>query len=135
MIDDNGQPLYEVERILAQQSRGRSVRYLVLWKGYPYTEATWEEGKNLEGATDALKTFRELHRTAEHKKNTRGRSRRGASVVPPADRLVGIELNPGPKGANNSARDALLRERTQRMLNRENMRLPACRATSRHNNV
>jgi hypothetical protein len=85
--DDNGQPRYEVERILAQQSRGRSVRYLVLWKGYPYTEATWQEGSDLDGAEEALKTFRELHRTADHKRNTRRRGRsargRGAVDVPP----------------------------------------------------
>jgi hypothetical protein len=51
-----------VERVLAQKGRGASARYLVLWKGYPYTEATWEPTAGLKGAADALGEFRKLHR-------------------------------------------------------------------------
>jgi hypothetical protein len=64
MLDDNGAPAYEVERVLAQKGRGANVSYLVLWKGYPYTEASWEPLASLDGAADALREFRELHRTA-----------------------------------------------------------------------
>lgn len=77
-IDDNGNSSYVVERILAQQSRGRTARYLVLWKGYSYTEATWEDADALEGAQDALKKFRDLHRTAGHKRRSQTNSKRKA---------------------------------------------------------
>ena len=63
-IDANGQPEYVVERVLAQKGSGQRVQYLVLWKGYPYEEATWEPSSALAGAPEALKEFRKLHRAA-----------------------------------------------------------------------
>lgn len=45
--DAAGQAEFVVERILAQQASGRNARYLVLWKGYPYSEASWEPTANL----------------------------------------------------------------------------------------
>jgi hypothetical protein len=63
-IDANGQPEYVVDRVLAQKGSGQRVQYLVLWKGYPYAEATWELSSALAGAPAALKEFRELHRAA-----------------------------------------------------------------------
>jgi Chromo (CHRromatin Organisation MOdifier) domain len=38
-----GEEVYEVETILKHQRRGRGYQYYVKWKGYPITEATWEE--------------------------------------------------------------------------------------------
>jgi Chromo (CHRromatin Organisation MOdifier) domain len=37
-----GDEVYEVEMILKHWRRGRGYRYYVKWKGYPITEATWE---------------------------------------------------------------------------------------------
>ena len=52
--DSAGQPAYVVERVLAQQGKGRNARYLVLWKGYPYSEATWEPAASLTQAQQAI---------------------------------------------------------------------------------
>ena len=32
-------------------------QYLVLWKGYPLSEATWEPESNLKNAPDIVKQF------------------------------------------------------------------------------
>ena len=32
----------EVEGLIRHRGRGTRRQYLVLWKGYPFTEATWE---------------------------------------------------------------------------------------------
>ena len=57
--DDNGAPVYNVERLLAQRKRGRRQQYLVLWHGFPYSEASWEDESSLgEGRDDMIRTFR-----------------------------------------------------------------------------
>jgi hypothetical protein len=37
-----GEEVYEVEAILRHRRRGRGYQYYVKWKGYPISEATWE---------------------------------------------------------------------------------------------
>ena len=37
-----GEEVYEVETILKHRRRGRKYQYYIKWKGYPITEATWE---------------------------------------------------------------------------------------------
>ena len=54
---------YEVERVLAQRGSGRNAKYLVLWKGYSYTEASWEPASSLMKAPLAMEEFRELQKT------------------------------------------------------------------------
>jgi hypothetical protein len=54
---------YEVERILAQRGSGRNAKYLILWKGYAYTDATWEPASALLNAAAALGDFKELQKT------------------------------------------------------------------------
>ena len=56
---------YEVERVLAQRGVGRNAKYLVLWKGYPYSEATWELASSLDKAPLALEEFHELQETLQ----------------------------------------------------------------------
>jgi hypothetical protein len=53
--DDNGAPVFEVDRILDHRKFGRKkqIQYLVLWKGYPQSEATWEPIEQLDGALDS----------------------------------------------------------------------------------
>jgi transposase InsO family protein len=64
--DSNGDEVFEVERIMAQRKRGRSMQYLVAWKGYPAEENTWENrGKLLSGAKDALAEFEHSQRASE----------------------------------------------------------------------
>jgi hypothetical protein len=58
---DNGAPAWEVERIVAKRGRGSATRWLVLWRGYPLEEATWEPRASLFGAEEALAEFESLH--------------------------------------------------------------------------
>jgi hypothetical protein len=57
-VDDNGAPVYNVERLLAQRKRSGRQQYLVLWQGFPYSEASWEDATNLgEGRADMIRAF------------------------------------------------------------------------------
>jgi Chromo (CHRromatin Organisation MOdifier) domain len=40
---------YEVEQIPAQRRRRNKAQYLVKWKNYPVSDASWEPHSNLEG--------------------------------------------------------------------------------------
>ena len=55
-VEDSGSPAWEVERILDHRHIGRTgkkrLQYLVEWKGYPISEATWEPIEGLDGALD-----------------------------------------------------------------------------------
>jgi hypothetical protein len=55
--DTNGDKVWEVERIVAARGRGRGLRFLVAWKGYPPEENTWEPRSSLAQAQDALAEF------------------------------------------------------------------------------
>jgi hypothetical protein len=78
-IDDNGAPVYNVERLLAQRRRGRRQQYLVLWQGFPYSEASWEDEGGLgEGRADMI---RALHAAVSRDP---ARRRRGAPTGGPA---------------------------------------------------
>ena len=48
---------YEVEAILRHKGQGRRRRYLVLWKGYPLTEATWEPISSFTHAQEILQDY------------------------------------------------------------------------------
>jgi len=57
-VDDNGAPVYNVERLLAQRKRGGRQQYLVLWQGFPYSEASWEDAAGLgEGRAEMIRAF------------------------------------------------------------------------------
>jgi hypothetical protein len=45
---------YEVERILDHKGGKRQQRYLIKWKGYPMSEASWESKKDLRHAPDRV---------------------------------------------------------------------------------
>ena len=48
---------YEAKGILQHQGTGARHRYLVLWKGYPLTEATWEPESHLTNTPDILEEY------------------------------------------------------------------------------
>jgi hypothetical protein len=48
---------YEVEKILDSRKTRRKLHYLVLWKGYPISEATWEPAENLLNAPEVVHEF------------------------------------------------------------------------------
>ena len=53
----DGEEEYEVKGILRHKGDGALRRYLVLWKGYPLTEATWEPECHLEHAPQILEDY------------------------------------------------------------------------------
>ena len=52
---------YEVSKILDSRRRGRSLEYLVDWKGYGEDERQWEPEKHLDNALDAVLDFHSEH--------------------------------------------------------------------------
>ena len=52
-----GELEYEVEAILRHRGKGAQRRYLILWKGYPLSEATWELEAHLLHALDILADY------------------------------------------------------------------------------
>jgi hypothetical protein len=55
-VTNDGAPEWDVERILDHRRYGRRkiLQYLILWKGYPVHEATWEPIEALDGALELV---------------------------------------------------------------------------------
>jgi hypothetical protein len=55
-VPNDGAPEWEVERILDHRRFGRrkTLQYLILWKGYPVHEATWEPIESLDGSLELV---------------------------------------------------------------------------------
>ena len=47
------------ERRVGGRSRRVIVEYLVMWRGYPEWERTWEAVSNLRGAMEAVEAYEE----------------------------------------------------------------------------
>jgi hypothetical protein len=61
-----------VERVLSHKGTGVGLRYLVLWKGYGFEEATWEPASALAGAQEAVADYKRTQaQLPQWKKNTR----------------------------------------------------------------
>ena len=58
MID--GQEEYEVETIIADRKHRNQKQYLVKWQGYPVSENTWVNAKDLH-APDLLREYHSSH--------------------------------------------------------------------------
>ena len=58
-VTNDGAPEWEVERILDHRRYGRRkiLQYLILWKGYPVHEATWETDEALDGALELVVNY------------------------------------------------------------------------------
>ena len=48
---------YKVEDLIRHRGKGTRWQYLVLWKGYPFTEATWEYERDLANAPEILEAY------------------------------------------------------------------------------
>jgi Chromo (CHRromatin Organisation MOdifier) domain len=58
LIQEDGEEVYEIERIVGQRKQGRSkiIQYLVKWKGYPEWESTWVPATDMN-ADEAIREF------------------------------------------------------------------------------
>ena len=69
-IIEDAEEEYEVERIVNHRSRGKGrgkhIEYLVLWKGYPEHEKTWEHEKNLKNSPLAIEEYYQTAETNHH---------------------------------------------------------------------
>ena len=52
-----GEEEFEIERILKMRKNKKRKEYLVLWKGYPPSEATWVQEQDLKNASELLQDF------------------------------------------------------------------------------
>ena len=68
-----GEEEYEVEAILRHKGKGARRLYLVLWKGYPVTEASWEPESHLQNGLSILEGYlRRIVTIDRQRSRTRG---------------------------------------------------------------
>ena len=56
-----GEEVYKVESIIKHRRRGLGYQYLLKWKGYPITDATWETELAFSDDGDMLVAYKERH--------------------------------------------------------------------------
>jgi transposase InsO family protein len=56
-----GEEVYEVDSIIKHRRRGRGYQYYIKWKGYPITEATWENETAFSDDGDMLEQYKKQH--------------------------------------------------------------------------
>jgi hypothetical protein len=56
-----GEEVYKVEMILKHWRRGRGYQYYVKWKGYPITEATWENKSAFSNDGDMIQLYKDRY--------------------------------------------------------------------------
>ena len=74
----DGEEEYEVEAILRHKGKGAPHLYLVMWKGYPITEASWEPKLHLRNAPLILEDYL-CHVRAEDQRQRRNKGGRKKS--------------------------------------------------------
>ena len=52
------EPEYEVEYILDSRGAGEEEEFLVKWKGFPESSATWEPISHLDNSKELIRAFR-----------------------------------------------------------------------------
>ena len=70
LVDGNLE--YEVEAILRHRGKGARRQYLVSWKDYDLSEATWEPESHLANAPDILADYLRRVQTSERSMWNRG---------------------------------------------------------------
>ena len=80
MVD--GEEEYEVEAILRHKGKGARCLYLVMWKGYPITKASWELESHLQNAPLILEDYMHHVRAEDHhQRRNRGKPEKGLMVA------------------------------------------------------
>ena len=78
----DGEPEYEIEKIINKRIRGRKIDYLVLWKGYPEHDATWEPEERLQtDAPDAIREYETQRGYVEERKHNSGEQKVPESIL------------------------------------------------------
>ena len=62
--DADGNPLFEIERILERKKSGNSFQYLIKWQGYPDEDNSWEPKANILGKA-AKQMMQEIDRKSK----------------------------------------------------------------------
>ena len=74
----NGEEEYEVEAILRHKGKRARRLYLVMWKGYPITEASWEPESHLRSAPLILEDYlRRVGVEDQRRRRNRGNRKKG----------------------------------------------------------
>ena len=56
-----GEEVYEVESIIRHRRQGCGYQYLLKWKGYPITDATWESESAFSNDGNMLTEYKDQH--------------------------------------------------------------------------
>ena len=74
----NGEEEYEVEAILRHKGKGARRLSLVMWKGYPITEANWEPESHLQNTPLILEDYLRCVRVEDQcRRRNRGNRKKG----------------------------------------------------------
>jgi hypothetical protein len=60
-VEIEGQKEFEVQEVLDSKKIRGKLLYLVFWRGYPLSEATWEPAGNLVHAQDLVNRFHQRY--------------------------------------------------------------------------
>ncbi len=61
LVEIEGQEEFEVQEVLDSKKIRGKLMYLVFWRGYPPSEATWEHAGNLVHAQDLVNQFHQRY--------------------------------------------------------------------------
>ena len=67
---------WEVDKILQRGKFNNVIHYLVLWKGYEISEATWEPISNLKNCEEAILEFESVFNSQKKPKASRRNMKR-----------------------------------------------------------
>ena len=56
-----GEEVYEIETILKHRKRGQGYQYLIKWRGYPISDASWEPEEVFSDDGDLLTNYKLKH--------------------------------------------------------------------------
>ena len=70
VLPDSKEEVFEVQQVLKHRGTGNRKQYLILWKGYPEHEATWEPASAFKFHQDAIKTYENTIQKQSQKTST-----------------------------------------------------------------
>lgn len=72
---------YEIESILKHKMVANTIYYMVKWKGYELSDATWEPESHLETCEDLLRKYKKNNGLLESKKNQKIKNSKIAEII------------------------------------------------------